>query len=190
MATKSRRKAREAALRALYELEIGHMPLASVLKENLAEANLPEDLNAFASKLITGVREHQAAIDDKLASVITDWDFDRIAAVDRNMLRIACYELYHCPNIPPAVTINEAIEIGRKYSTAESGKFINGILGRVLKDSPKAEWKKPEEDVEEEASVSEPEEEPVVETLQADSEEAKRLAKVGGWKLRKEGEES
>ncbi len=188
MATKSRRKAREAALRALYELEIGHMPLATVLKENLAEANLPEELSAYASKLITGVREHQAAIDDKLATVITEWDFDRIAAVDRNMLRIAVYELFHCPTIPPAVTINEAIEIGKKYSTAESGKFINGIMGRVLKESPKAEWVRQPEEEEEETPLNEREDEPEVETIQADSDEAKRLAKVGGWKLRKEGE--
>ncbi len=189
MATKSRRKAREVALRALYELEIGHMPIQTVLKENLAEADLPEDLHAFASDLITGVREHLAAIDDKLASVITDWDFDRIAAVDRNVLRIAYYEIYYCPGVPPAVSINEAIEIGRKYSTAESGKFINGILGRVLKDSPKNEWVRPDEP-EEEIGEPEPEEEPVIETLDADSDEAKRLAKVGGWKLRSTGEKN
>jgi transcription antitermination protein NusB len=187
MAVKSRRKAREVAMRALYELEIGHMPLAMVLKENLGAAELPEDLHAFASLLITGVREHQAAIDDLLAKVITDWDFDRIAPVDRNVLRVATYELFHCPNIPPAVTINEAIEIGKKYSTAETGKFVNGVLGQVLKESPKAVWSPPAE-IEEEIAPAEQEEETPVETLAADSDEAKRLAKVGGWKLKSEGE--
>ena len=184
---KSRRKAREAALRAIYGLEIGHITLDEALAQ-LAEEELGEELELFAGQLVKGVNQNRRAIDAKLASFITEWDYDRIAAVDRNVKRIAAFELYHMPNIPPAVTINEAIEIGKRFSTAESGKFINGVLGRVLKDTPKSNWIPPETvEVEEKP---EPEAEPELETeiLDPESAEAKRLAKIGGWKLRSEGD--
>jgi transcription antitermination protein NusB len=182
---KSRRKAREAALQVLYEVEIGKTPLAAALRDTLEAAELPDDLRRFAEELVNGVREHQAELDDRLSALITEWDLDRIAAVDRNMLRIGAFELLHLPGIPPAVTINEAIEISRKYSTAESGKFVNGILGKLLENCPKASWNPSEAPPEElEEIMHEPPIEPELEVLDAESEEAKRLSKVGGWRLR------
>jgi N utilization substance protein B len=184
---KSRRKAREAALRALYELEFGKRPLHTILKDTIEAASLDPELTNYAERLITGVREHQASIDDNLAKLILEYDFDRIAAIDRNVMRIAAFELYYEPPVPPAVTINEAIEIAKKYSTAESGKFVNGVLGRLLKESPKADWDPataPKEEREE--VVHEP---PVAieeERIEAGSDEEKRLSKMGGWKLRSE----
>jgi transcription antitermination protein NusB len=183
---RSRRKAREVALRALYEVEIGHASLPTVLKETLSEADLSPDLDAFARQLIEGVRENLAAIDDMLAARITEWDYDRVAAVDRNVLRIATYELFHCPEIPPAVTINEAVDIGKKYSTADSGKFVNGVLARVLLDSPKAVWTPPI-DLEPE-EMDEHVEEAMIEEETVTEEEAASLTKIGGWHIRSEPE--
>lgn len=189
MAVRSRRKAREVALRSLYEMEIGRQGIEGVLKENLEAADLAPDLEEFARRLVIGVKQYRAEIDALLSKAITDWDIDRIAAVDRNVLRIATFELVYCPTIPPAVTIDEAVEIGRKYSTAESGRFVNGVLGTILKNSPKAMWM-PGPEAEEETAAPEAEPEPEEITLDADSEEARRLAKAGGWRLKSGGDSS
>jgi N utilization substance protein B len=185
---KSRRKAREAALQALYELEVGKKALPNVLRGTLEANELSGDLAAYAETLIVGVREKQAELDDRLAAIIREYDFDRIAAVDRNVMRMTAYELFFLPSVPPAVSINEAVEIAKKFSTAESGKFVNGVLGRLLKDSPKANWDPataPKEEFEEEiVRDSEPQSEE--ETLTEGSEELEQLAKVGAWKLRSE----
>ncbi len=88
----------------------------------------------FAAKLVLGTLEHKAAIDAKLQSVTRNWDLRRMAAVDRNVLRMAVYELMWCADVPHKVAINEAIEIGKKFSTANSGGFVNGILDRIRID--------------------------------------------------------
>lgn len=182
---RSKRKAREAAMRALYEIEIGHTDTNSALEVVLEEAQLPSDMAAYAERLVRGIRGSIAIIDHKLATIIKDYDYSRIAAVDRNVLRVAAYELLEIPEIPPAVTINEAIEIAKRYSTAESGKFVNGILGRLLQDSPKSNWDpstaptEVDEDIEEEV-----EPEVVEEVVDEASEAGKLAAKFGTWKLR------
>jgi N utilization substance protein B len=181
----SRRKAREAAMRALYEIELGHTPTDTALYVALQEANLAPELNDYATRVVRGIRGNLAIIDHKLATIIRDYDYSRIAAVDRNILRVAAYELLEVPEMPPAVTINEAIEIAKRYSTAESGRFVNGVLGRLLEESPKRDWDPatapPEFD-----EAAEPEPEPEVEEIVVEegSEEAKVAARYGGWKLR------
>ncbi len=92
------------------------------------------DVSEFARRLIQGTRRMQSETDVCLREVARNWDLSRMATLDRNILRIAVFELLHCPDIPPKVTINEAIEIGKKFSTANSGAFINGILDRVRLD--------------------------------------------------------
>lgn len=92
------------------------------------------ETRAFAIRLARGARRSQAEIDEVLRGVARNWDLGRMAVLDRNVLRMAVYELLHCPDIPPKVTINEAIEVGKKFSTANSGAFINGILDRVRLD--------------------------------------------------------
>jgi transcription antitermination protein NusB len=184
---RSRRKAREAGLRALYEVEIGKLPAETVLTDTLEAAQLPPEIAAYAERLVNGVLENKADLDQRISSLILDYDYDRIAVVDRNVMRIAAFELFHEPAIPPAVILNEAIEIAKKYSTAESGKFVNGVLGRLLQDSPKANWDPataPKEEPEEIFHEPEPEVEEV--TIDADSDEAKKLSRIGGWKLRAE----
>ena len=85
----------------------------------------------FADPLIKGVIEHRDAIDEKIKSHARNWDFHRIAAVDRNIMRLAIYEMLHRQDIPPVVSINEAVDIAKKFSTEDSGKFVNGILDKV-----------------------------------------------------------
>ena len=85
----------------------------------------------FAEPLIKGVLEHRDAIDEQIKKHAKNWDFHRIAAVDRNIMRLAIYEMLHREDIPPVVSINEAVDIAKKFSTQDSGKFVNGILDKV-----------------------------------------------------------
>lgn len=88
-------------------------------------------IRTFADGLIEGTLAHRTDIDAELSRVMINWSLHRLAAVDRNLLRMAVYELRYRDDIPPVVTINEAIDIARKFSTADSGKFVNGILDRI-----------------------------------------------------------
>ena len=85
----------------------------------------------FADPLIRGVIQNREAIDEKIKSHAKNWDFHRIAAVDRNIMRLAIYEMLHREDIPPVVSINEAVDIAKKFSTEDSGKFVNGILDKI-----------------------------------------------------------
>ena len=85
----------------------------------------------FSEPLIKGVLEHRDAIDEHIKKHCKNWDFHRIAAVDRNVMRLAIYEMLHRGDIPPVVSINEAVDIAKKFSTEDSGKFVNGILDKV-----------------------------------------------------------
>ena len=180
--TKSRRKAREAALRALYQMEIAKVTAREAGADLFDNADLTPDLLEFADTLVRMFAVNKKLIDSKLASLIRDWDFTRIASVDRNILRIASVELMFMPGIPPAVTINEAIEIAKRYSTPESGRFVNGVLGNLLKDTPKAEW---DPEMEERPEPADSEEEEVLEET-VSAEEADDLLKGGMWKVRSE----
>ena len=85
----------------------------------------------FAEPLVRGVIENQDSIDRELSSLATNWDLHRMAGVDRNILRLAVYEMLHRNDIPPVVSINEAVDIAKKFSTDDSGKFVNGILDKM-----------------------------------------------------------
>ena len=85
----------------------------------------------FAEKLIRGVVENRDALDEQIKTHAENWDLHRIAVVDRNILRLAIFEMLHREDIPPVVSINEAVDIAKKFSTQDSGKFVNGILDRI-----------------------------------------------------------
>jgi N utilization substance protein B len=89
------------------------------------------EMRLFADPLIRGTLEHRDAIDEHIKKHAKNWDFHRIAAVDRNIMRLAIYEMLHREDIPPIVSINEAVDIAKKFSTQDSGKFVNGILDKV-----------------------------------------------------------
>lgn len=126
-----RRQARELALQFLYGVEVNpgdlEEQLASFWKMNKTDREIEE----FAASLIRGVVQHREEIDRTISEHALNWDIERIVPVDRNILRLAVYELAFRPDIPPVVTINEAVDIAKKYGTAESGKFVNGILDNV-----------------------------------------------------------
>ncbi|MFK7742336.1 MAG: transcription antitermination factor NusB [Planctomycetota bacterium] len=99
--------------------------------ENARISKNDRELVAFASRLVEGTLGKREDIDKRLQLAARNWDLRRMAAVDRNVLRMAVYELMFCDDVPPKVAINEAIEIGKKFSTANSGGFVNGILDRI-----------------------------------------------------------
>jgi N utilization substance protein B len=184
MKSKTRRQAREAALQSLYALEVGKARLADTIKNSVEQSRLEGDQAQFARDLVTGVFEKQIFLDELLAPLVTEWDFDRVAVIDRNVLRLAAYELFFCPGIPPVSSIDEAIELAKKFSTAESGKFVNGVLGKLLASSPKAEW-----DPALTALPPESKEEKVdVEPAAAEADGSADASAVGLWKLRSQEE--
>jgi transcription antitermination protein NusB len=89
------------------------------------------EMRLFAEPLIKGVLQHRDEIDERIKKHCKNWDFNRIAVVDRNVMRLAIFEMLHREDIPPVVSINEAVDIAKKFSTEDSGKFVNGILDKV-----------------------------------------------------------
>lgn len=183
----SRRKAREAALAALYKIEIAKSPIGVAIEEMREASDLDGELLEFAERLVTRVRENQAKLDQELSARILDYAYDRIGVVEKVVMRIAAYELLMEPAIPPAVTIDEAVEIARRYATPESGKFVNGVLDRLRRESAKANWD-PATAPPEFAEAPAPDEPEEIEevAVEAGSDEAKQLARIAGWRLRSE----
>ncbi|MFO1031968.1 MAG: transcription antitermination factor NusB [Planctomycetota bacterium] len=140
-----RTRAREIAMQVLFQFDVRGESYASELGKTTASLCADEagqegengDLVEFAARLVDGTLQHRAEIDQRLQSVTRNWDLRRMAIVDRNVLRMAAYELMFCTDVPPKVAINEAIELGKKYSTANSGGFVNGILDRIRIDLEK-----------------------------------------------------
>ena len=130
-----RRKGREIALQFLYQLDLqGEHDAGPHAPDFWAQHPLDEDVRTFADAIVRGATTRQRQIDDIIARYTEHWDLDRMAAVDRNILRLAVYELGWRSDTPPKVVINEAIEIAKKFGTRESGRFINGILDRVHRE--------------------------------------------------------
>ena len=130
-----RRKAREVALQFLYQLDQhGAKDPAPYGAEFWARHPVDPDTQTFADALVRGSKQQQATIDHLLAQYAEHWDLDRMAVVDRNILRMAVYELLWAPDVPPKAVINEAIEIAKKFGTTESSRFINGVLDRILRE--------------------------------------------------------
>jgi N utilization substance protein B len=126
-----RRKARELVLQALYAFEISGEGMESVLGDVFERQKPPADIVEFTTALATKTVEHLAEIDEIIVQKVQRWELSRIALVDKNLLRLAICELLYFPDIPQKVSINEAIELAKIYSTAESGRFVNGILDSV-----------------------------------------------------------
>ena len=132
MADSSRRRQRRSALRILFEMDINRTGLDEVVK-NKKMVGEPEPTE-FTLQLAKGVTGHLRELDKVISSYAEGWDLERMPLVDRNILRIALYELFFVEDIPPAVTIDEAVDIAKELSTEDSGKFINGVLGVVNRD--------------------------------------------------------
>ncbi len=129
----TRREARELALRMLFQLDIGKQPVTEVVEAALAQSQLEGANRQYAEELVRGSLTHLSEIDSRITALTPDWTPDRQAAVDRNLLRLSAYELLYRPDAPVAAVVNEAVELAKKYSTAESGRFVNGVLGALAR---------------------------------------------------------
>jgi len=138
-----RRKAREIALQILFQLEFNECDLDVMLDQHWAFKTVDKDVENFCRWLVKNVVDHRAELDEAIQSVSENWRLSRMAVIDRNILRMAVFELRFEENITPAIVINEAIEIAKKYSGVQAATFINGILDAVKKRIGKDEKEKP-----------------------------------------------
>ncbi len=131
---RKRTQSREWALKILYQLEITGKPLAEVIEEFIQnEEAQDKEVGDFCKQLVVGVQENISAINQKIARYVTNWEFERIAIIDRNILRLGIFELLYVADVPPKVTINEAVELAKKYGDLDSSKFVNGVLDNIHK---------------------------------------------------------
>jgi N utilization substance protein B len=128
-----RSRGREVALQVLYQVEQNPGISADEIRRFIERRLLADrKLGDFTEALVAGVKEHQTQIDAMISQVAENWRLDRMAAIDRNILRLGAYEMLFCPDVPAKVAINEALELAKRYSTAQSSRFVNGILDRVF----------------------------------------------------------
>ncbi len=128
---RKRTHARELALQVIYQLDLRGTEVLDQVDELLKEQSQDKEVLDFARELVMGTWEHRKPIDEKIEGVAKNWEMKRMAVIDRNVLRVATYELLFRDDIPALVTINEAIDIAKKFSTPKSGKFVNGILDNI-----------------------------------------------------------
>jgi len=127
-----RRRARELAVQFLYQLNFTGNDDREAKEEKFWQEFHPDsEIREFCTRLISLVLEKQAEIDELIKQYTTNWDIARIAIVDKNILRVCIGELLYLEDIPPVVSINEAVDIAKKFGSAESGKFVNGILDKI-----------------------------------------------------------
>jgi N utilization substance protein B len=134
-----RTKARERAVQALYQIDVAATDLDEALSRFWKSFEPVErEVMDLAEGLVRGVARHRREIDEAIEAVSTNWRIDRMARVDRNVLRLAVHELLHRPDVPVKVVLNEAIELGKKFGSESSGAFINGVLDKVAAGLPPA----------------------------------------------------
>jgi N utilization substance protein B len=130
-----RRKSREFALQVLYQLNITKKDVHKSLAQFLDHFSGNEEKDDFMERLVLGVLEHCKEIDRLIEKYSENWRLDRMTIIDRAILRMATFELLYCGEIPPKVTLNEAIELGKRFGSEDSGSFINGILDRIQNEA-------------------------------------------------------
>ena len=128
-----RSQGREAALKVLYQLDVTSDPPEEGLKIFFRHHRISVSSQPFVSQLVKGTWEHRQAIDSVLSRYATNWRLDRMAMVDRNVLRLGTFELLFGNETPPKVVINEAVELAKRFGTTDSGKFVNGVLDSIHK---------------------------------------------------------
>jgi N utilization substance protein B len=122
--------ARELALQALFSVEVGHREPVEVLDEYLSPFGESEH-RLFVKDLVLGTLDHAGESDETLAPLLAGWTIERLPTIDRLLLRMATYELRYHPQTPRPVILNEAVELAKKFSTEDSGRFVNGVLAAV-----------------------------------------------------------
>ena len=130
----ARSKARKAALDLLYESDIRRSAASKLLNKRVTE--LEYVIRDFTKELVEGVDLHRRKIDELIVTYSQGWDMDRMPVIDRNILRLAIYEVLWSADVPQAVSINEALELAQTLSTEESSKYINGVLSKIVEIKP------------------------------------------------------
>ena len=134
---KKRRRARELALKILFQWDVSAYSMATVQKlfwGSPLHKGYAEEIVDFTNKIVTGIAKEKGNIDHCISNVALHWTIDRMSVVDRNILRAGIYELLFCDDIPPKTTINEYIEIAKKYGDTKSSSFVNGVLDKIHKE--------------------------------------------------------
>jgi len=139
-----RRLAREITVQSLYQMEMNGvaaeeavaMVLTEVKEENETEIEIRNfsEMNTYVLSLVQGTWSNKERIDHLLSEYLKNWQMDRLSRVDRQILRLACYEMVFSEDVPPKVVVNEAIELAKHFGTDESGKFVNGVLGKMIRE--------------------------------------------------------
>lgn len=134
-----RRKAREIAVQTLYEMAHTEVPYPGPLAANLERRGGGPAVRAYAERVLATVQAHRDEITERLRAALQNWSLERVAMVDRCILEIGCAEILYFEDVPLRVLINEAVEIARKFSTEESGAFVNGVLDRIARAEQRAD---------------------------------------------------
>jgi len=133
----ARREGREAAVQFLYQRDLNGGSDSGIVSEFWDLRPAAKKVRDFGMAIAQGVLSNQAEIDERIRKAAANYDLHRIAAVDRNILRIAIYEMLFCADVPPVVSINEAIEIAKRFGSEDSGRFVNGVLDRIRGELPR-----------------------------------------------------
>ena len=175
-------------MQALYSIEVGSCTVEEALEHVRDEATWAPVAYSYVKELVEGVTERLQEIDALIVPLLSKgWDWSRSSAVTRNILRIAVYELYHRPGMPPAATINEAVYMAKTFGQEEEGRFVNGLLGNLLPNSPKANWDPSMTEPVPEMPDYRPDPAPTAsetETVEEGSEEFEAFSKLGRWIVR------
>lgn len=144
--------ARELVLKILFQIDVGKLPLDEALETAFEQVRPTDEDRSYVDEIVRGVVGEEGELDNIIGRLAEGWRLDRLAKVDKNVLRAALYELRHKPEFPASVVVNDAVETAKKYSTEDSGRFVNGILGSYLRDregDAAARGKQPARDEEE-----------------------------------------
>ena len=129
-----RRETREWIMQFLFQLDFNPEPVDIALKDFWAEKEPSENERAYAEEIIKGVVQCRSELDARLSKYAKRWDSERMGAVDRTVMRVALYEMLYREDVPPVVSINEAVHFAKDFSSFQSGRFVNGVLDRILQD--------------------------------------------------------
>lgn len=134
-----RTKARECALKVLYQIDITKGDFKEALRDYWSNHKQIKLIKDFTSKLVTGTIQNKPEIDKLITRYAANWTILRMATIDRNIIRMAVFELLYTPEVPPKVCINEAVDLAKKFGDMDSGKFVNGVLDRINKEQLRTE---------------------------------------------------
>ena len=130
----NRRNGRDLAFRLMFQADVGQQPLEEVFAISRKQGDFSDEVWEFATGLASGTWKERGFLDPIIRRLASGWTLERMPSADRNLLRLALYEMVRREDIPPSVSINEAVELAKKYSTVESAKFINGVLGSYARE--------------------------------------------------------